>query len=77
MLTVKVDPARCQGHARCLAFAPDAFDFDDQGYAFVVEGKEHFTELTPGLKLAVANCPERAILVSKEKGARVSEEQTA
>lgn len=65
MPLVSIDRARCQGHARCLAFAPDVFDFDDEGYAFVPEGKGTFDALTDGVKLAVASCPERAIIVTE------------
>lgn len=65
MQVVSVDPTKCQGHARCLAFAPDVFDFDDEGYAFVPEDRAQFEELPDPVKLAVANCPERAISVSE------------
>ncbi len=67
MPVVSVDPARCQGHARCLAFAPDVFDFDDEGYAFVPEGKGNFDVLAEGVRLAITNCPERAIIVTGTK----------
>lgn len=66
MLQVSVDPARCQGHARCLVFAPDVFDVDDEGYAFVPGERSRHDELTPEIEKAVANCPERAILVIEE-----------
>jgi ferredoxin len=65
--TVTVDSGRCQGHARCFAFAPDAFDFDDEGYSFVVDGEGQYDELPAEMKLAVANCPERAILVAENQ----------
>ena len=69
MVTVRVDPDRCQGHARCFAFAPDSFDFDDEGYAFVVNGKDRYVdELPADVKLAIANCPERAIMVTEDRG---------
>jgi ferredoxin len=63
---VSVDSTRCQGHARCFAFAPDVFDFDDEGYAFVPEDKARYEQLDEGLKLAIANCPERAIVVAED-----------
>jgi ferredoxin len=63
---LSVDPSRCQGHARCLAFAPDVFDFDDEGYAFVPDDKASRAEMTEDLRLALANCPERAILVKED-----------
>jgi ferredoxin len=66
MFNVKVDETRCQGHARCLAFAPDVFDFDDEGYAFVPEGSETFDELPDHVRKAVSSCPERAIVVSED-----------
>lgn len=66
-MTVKVDSNRCQGHARCFAFAPDAFDFDDEGFAFVVDGKERYDDKVPAdIKLAIANCPERAIVATED-----------
>jgi ferredoxin len=66
MIRVWVDPSRCQGHARCLAFAPETFEFDDEGYAFVPEEKGTSERITEEIRLAVANCPERAIRVKDE-----------
>jgi len=65
MYHLSVDSSRCQGHARCLAFAPETFDFDDEGYAFVVADKADVDELTAEVRTAVANCPERAIVVTE------------
>lgn len=65
MYRVSVDASRCQGHARCFAFAPDVFDFDDEGYSFVPEENSEHEELSESLRLAVANCPERAIYVEE------------
>ena len=65
MFHLSVDEKRCQGHARCLAFAPEVFDFDDEGYAFVAADKADVEELSEEVKLAIANCPERAIIVSE------------
>jgi ferredoxin len=66
MYHVSVDAAKCQGHARCLAFAPDIFEFDDEGYSFVPADKELQAEMSNGLRLAVANCPERAIVLKSD-----------
>ena len=66
MFTISVDGDRCQGHARCLAFAPEVFDFDDEGYSFVPDDKKSFQELPDKVRQAIANCPERAILVSED-----------
>jgi len=51
---VHVDRERCQGHNRCYALAPELFDVDDLG-----------NSLEEKARLAVANCPERAISMSE------------
>jgi ferredoxin len=61
---VRVDQAKCSGHARCNAIAPDIYELDDMGYCAV-------TQLTvaAGLEeLAVKGaeaCPERAITIEQ------------
>ncbi|MDX6231406.1 MAG: ferredoxin [Nocardioidaceae bacterium] len=65
MFHVSVDAERCQGHARCFANAPDDFDFDDEGYAFVPEGRQVGDEVSEQLRRAVANCPERAVVLKE------------
>ena len=64
-MKVRVDPDKCQGHARCYSLAPEVFDVDDYGQASVIvdqvpEGLEE------KVRLAVANCPEYAIEVVGE-----------
>lgn len=65
MQVVSVDPTKCQGHARCLAFAPNVFDFDDEGYAFVPEDRASFEVVPSEVMLALTNCPERAISLTE------------
>jgi ferredoxin len=36
MRALHVYPDRCQGHARCVAFAPDAFELDEEGVPAVL-----------------------------------------
>ncbi|WP_440711777.1 ferredoxin [Herbiconiux sp. YIM B11900] len=62
MAELWVDPARCQGHARCYMIAPDTFLIDDEGYAHVVKGREGSYE-EEHVKKAIRNCPERAIKI--------------
>ncbi len=69
MYHVSVDRTRCQGHASCIAFAPDVFESDDEGYSFVPDEKRRHAQLTGALRLAVANCPERAIQVQDDQEA--------
>jgi len=64
---VQVDSEKCHGHARCVVFAPETFEFDDEGFAHVREG---FEEVAPeneaGVQEACANCPEYAIIVTDD-----------
>jgi ferredoxin len=57
---IRIDPEKCQGHARCYALAPELFAVDDYGQASVVVD-EVPTELEEKADLAIANCPEYAI----------------
>jgi ferredoxin len=63
---VQISSERCQGHGRCYDLAPSLFGDDDEGYGtvpgdgFVPPGK------LQEARLAVANCPERAISLLEE-----------
>lgn len=66
-MKVSVDPDRCQGHARCITFAPAVFAIDDDGYASVREGCEQVSsQFQESVRRACSNCPERAILISDD-----------
>jgi ferredoxin len=49
---IRVDPDKCQGHARCYALVPELFSVDDYGLSSVIGDRA---------RLAIANCPEFAI----------------
>lgn len=61
-MKLELDTDACQGHARCLALAPDLFDLDATGYAVLL-----VATVPPGLEAAAreaaAACPERAIVL--------------
>lgn len=57
-----VDLNRCQGHARCWAFAPETFGIDEKGYAFVIPGREGSYD-EENVRKAIKNCPERTISI--------------
>jgi ferredoxin len=67
---VHVIPEKCQGHNRCYALAPNLFDVDDFGNASergdgtVPPGEEE------NARLAVANCPEYAIVLIEDDEAQ-------
>ena len=66
MYEISVDPARCQGHARCKALAPELFDLDEFGNAHEVNGGAVPSGLEDKAYLAQSNCPEIAISVTEE-----------
>jgi ferredoxin len=63
---VRIDPERCQGHARCYALAPDLFDVDDLGQSHVRGDGTVPADREDAARLAVANCPEFAIEVVED-----------
>jgi ferredoxin len=58
---IRVDPDRCQGHARCYGLAPQLFEVDEYGMATVVGDGSVPAELEGKARLAIANCPEYAV----------------
>jgi ferredoxin len=65
-MRVQVDPEKCQGHNRCYSIAPELFDVDDFGQASVIGDGQVPAELVEKARLAIANCPERAISVIED-----------
>jgi ferredoxin len=65
-MKVHVDEARCEGHGRCYFTAPELFEPDDLGNGHEIGDGTVPPELEDRARLAVANCPERAITVEKE-----------
>lgn len=60
-MKVQISSERCQGHGRCYDLAPDLFTEDEEGYGTVVGDGTVPPALEDQARLAVANCPERAI----------------
>lgn len=60
-MRVHVDERRCQGHGRCYATAPEVFAPDDLGNGREIGDGTVPVELEHDARIAVANCPERAI----------------
>jgi ferredoxin len=59
-MKLRIDEDICTGHGRCYVLAPELFEPDDYGH-----GRVLVEEVPDGLadqaRLAVSNCPERAI----------------
>jgi ferredoxin len=63
---VQIDFERCQGHGRCYDLAPDLFGDDDEGYGTVLGDGVVSSDKEHEARLAVSNCPERAINITEE-----------
>ena len=60
-MKVRVDSEKCQGHNRCYALAPGLFKVDEYGYATARGDGTVPPDQLDKARLAVENCPERAI----------------
>lgn len=60
-MRIRIDPERCQGHARCYALAPELFSVDDYGQSTARGDGAVPAELEARARLAIANCPEHAV----------------
>lgn len=61
-----IDAARCQGHNRCFAIAPELVEVDDYGTA-KAKGDGVVPEvLLDKARLAVKNCPEHAVRLTQD-----------
>jgi ferredoxin len=63
---VQIDAERCQGHGRCYDLAPGLFGADDEGYGTVLGDGTVPPGKQDSARLAVLNCPERAIDMLEE-----------
>jgi ferredoxin len=61
-MKIKVETEKCQGHNRCFVVAMELFELDDYGYAHELNDGNVPPELEEKAKLAIANCPEHAII---------------
>jgi ferredoxin len=63
---VQISSERCQGHGRCYDLAPELFGEDDEGYGTVLGDGTVPVDQEEAARLAVANCPERAVSLTEE-----------
>ena len=61
-MKLAIDGAKCMGHGRCYAAAPELLTYDDDGYVAtrgqVIDVPDNQVEAA---REAVANCPEQAL----------------
>lgn len=61
-MKILVDVAKCVGHARCAAVAPDVYDLDDNGFNVTAE-QEVDESLRAQAIRGMRACPERVIFI--------------
>lgn len=59
-MRVRVDPAKCTGHAQCAANAPEVYDLDEHGYSMPILGLLPI-DLEGAARHGAAACPEQAV----------------
>ncbi|MFI6309651.1 ferredoxin [Nocardia fusca] len=64
-MKIELDRARCSGHARCNAMAPDVFDLDDEGYCQLPSAVVP-ARLEDAARDGVEACPERALTLTED-----------
>ncbi len=65
-MKVRINTQLCQGHGRCYDLAPGLFGDDEEGYGQVLGDGIVLPGSEQDARLAVANCPERAIELIEE-----------
>jgi ferredoxin len=65
-MKLRIDTGKCQGHGRCYDLVPELFGEDDEGFGQVLGDGVVPPGQERGARLAVANCPERAIELDEE-----------
>jgi ferredoxin len=63
---LQISPDLCQGHGRCYDLAPDLFGDDEEGFGQILGDGIVPPDKERDARLAVANCPERAIELLEE-----------
>lgn len=64
-MKVRLERAKCAGHAQCYAVDPDIFPIDDEGYSIlephaVASGDEQT------VRQGAAACPELALIIDED-----------
>ena len=64
-MKVRLDRAKCAGHAQCYAVDPDIFPIDDEGYC-IMEDHVVSPENRQATRDGVAACPELALTIEED-----------
>ncbi|MCX2711984.1 ferredoxin [Mycolicibacterium sp. J2] len=64
-MKVRLERAKCAGHAQCYAVDPDLFPIDDDGYSIL---EPHAVDPADEqvIRAGVASCPELALIIEED-----------
>jgi len=62
---VHVDTAKCQGHGRCYALAPELFEANEVGDGREIGDGSVSPEHEAAARKAQSNCPEHAVILTE------------
>jgi len=62
---IHIDEAKCQGHGRCYALAPDLVEADDLGNGREIGDGTVAPHQEQDARKAAQNCPEQAVLLDE------------
>ncbi|MBI3213814.1 MAG: ferredoxin [Mycobacterium sp.] len=64
-MKLRLEQAKCAGHAQCYAVDPDLFPIDDDGYSTV---QAHVVDAgqEQAVRDGVAACPELALIIDED-----------
>jgi ferredoxin len=65
-MRVELDRARCSGHARCFAVAPEVFDIDDDGFCLPPPDGPLSPDLEAAARKGADACPENALRLAED-----------
>jgi ferredoxin len=60
VISIKVDPDRCQGYGNCVLALPSVFDVDETGQVMLLQDRVDDGELE-GVRQAAYDCPTDSI----------------
>ncbi len=66
-MKIRVDRAKCEGHAVCHSQAPEVYPLDDLGYNAVEGVVEVGVADVAAAERGLRGCPERAIILVDEE----------
>jgi len=64
-MKVRLESAKCVGHAQCYAVSPELFPIDDDGYS-ILQAHVVEPENEPQTRDGVAACPELALVLESD-----------